>query len=309
MSNYTHDNLRRSSRIAEAKPYDNSNDNKTNDNKTDDEPISKSKTRKDNNKYFPEPLVDLYNKDVLFILIDIETTGFAYEKNRIIQLAAKVLGKDSKYSFNVYVKPVDDQVSDLIYELTGISQTFLNEVGVPFKQAYICFKNWIQQQINKNKQVVMIAHNGKQFDYDFITAEVARQFKIDSWTKDLGIHVLCDSLSILREDDAWIDIEHKPDAFSQKKLFDHLFQRDLNGQHNAIYDVQALEEILQHPYVDSWRSVGNKKQFLLNEPNLRLQKELELIKNNTKAQPTYFSERLLIKSRHYIIIKRPEIIT
>jgi DNA polymerase III epsilon subunit-like protein len=177
--------------------------------------------------------------------------------------------------FNAYVLPVGDTVSPFIAGLTGIEQSFLEAEGVPFEHAYIQFRDWMLAQRQGPtagaplRQLVLMAHNGKSFDYDFLTVEIERhqclaESAASSWPEEMQISAFVDSLLILRDEQAWLDKKYKPTSFAQGKLYKHLMHKDLENGHNAKYDILALEEIMLHPVVaETWRRVGNRMQFAL----------------------------------------------
>lgn len=224
------------------------------------------------------PIVDLSSDknapSPRVILLDLETTGLSSAQNRIIQIAAKVLG-DHNSMFNAYVLPVGDSVSPHIAQLTGIHQTFLQTEGVPFRQAYFSFRDWLHLQRkptsgSSEHPLVLIAHNGKSFDFDFLTVEVQRHNCLEGcaathWAEDARIDSFVDSLLILRKDEAWLKGVRKPASFAQGKLYKHLLGKELENGHNAMYDIRALEEILMHPTLaQSWLHIANKMQFRLS---------------------------------------------
>ena len=222
--------------------------------------------------YLSTPVVDLSlgSSDSVVVVMDLETTGLKHEEHRIIQIAAKALG-DGDDLFNAYVRPVGAEVSPFIAKLTGIEQAFLDEEGMPFSQAWAEFVQWMgnlkAEQRMQGKKVVMLAHNGRKFDYDFLAAEVDRHgclgVTFEDWAQEAQVDCFVDSLPILRETASWASARDKPKRFGQEVLYTHLFGTKPENGHNAIFDVLALEEILSHPKLnEGWRQVANRQQFL-----------------------------------------------
>lgn len=224
--------------------------------------------------FLPRPVADMSidSTEVITVILDLETTGLKHQDHRIIQIAAKVVGDDDGL-FNAYVKPQGAEVSQFIEDLTGIKQAFLDEEGMPFAEAWQRYSDWMQTLRSKygEKKVVVLAHNGRKFDYGFLTAEIVRHDCMASaemasrWDKETQVDCFVDSLTILRESNAWVSQSDKPPRFGQEALYKHLFGVKPTNGHNAVFDVLALEEILQHPKIaKSWREVANKQQFTLD---------------------------------------------
>ena len=217
-------------------------------------------------KFLSKPVVDFTKDEPKVVILDLETTGLKHQNNRIIQIAAKVLG-DENSMFNAYVNPVGDKISPFIAQLTGIEQAFVEEMGMPFEKAWLELKAWLLNE-SKDGHVVLLAHNGRRFDYDFITAEVQRHGcdsfdKDNSWLSDSGVSVCVDSLDILKNGDSWAPGE-KPAArsFSQTKLYVHVLGREPENSHNAMMDILQLEEILTHESISRrWINVANEMLF------------------------------------------------
>ena len=114
-----------------------------------------------------------------------------------------------------------------------------------------------QQEMNLENK--MKNYSGRNFDYNFIDAELNR-----SNFAPLNQHVTCllDSLDILRDKTLW-DVD-KPSSFSLGNLYRYIRAKELDNAHNAMFDVLALAEILESQRLkDKWRKVANNKQFLI----------------------------------------------
>ena len=79
------------------------------------------------------------------IFIDIETTGLIQDQTdynkypRIIQIAASLDWRDRKIIINNYIKPNGFSVPIEIEQLTGITNSFLIEFGIPIHEALLSF--------------------------------------------------------------------------------------------------------------------------------------------------------------------------
>lgn len=69
-----------------------------------------------------ETRLNLLEDDVMFVVLDVETTGLDDKSCHIIQLAAKVLGsEDENDLFSEYILPPIDRIPKKIEEITGIT--------------------------------------------------------------------------------------------------------------------------------------------------------------------------------------------
>jgi len=201
---------------------------------------------------------DLRVENCTFVLFDLETTGFNKTYNRIIQIAAKTFGKDDVY--NAYVLPVDSYVSEEIENLTGISQEFLNDNGMPIDRALVKFSQWLSELKDRDpdKEIVLVAHNALKFDIPFlryasslslsslssssssstIRTEIKRSSKAGDFLKG---HYVLDSLQVLKDGRLWTG--GKPASFSLPTIHKFLIKEEF-AAHNALEDVFALENVL-----------------------------------------------------------------
>ena len=120
------------------------------------------------------------------VIIDIETAGFDYKKNAVLELAAVTLTYNEEgqlvpdITYGYHVNPFPSSVLDVkALEFNGIDPNH------PFRFAKSehdvlkdLFKNvQVQQKIHHCKRAVMVAHNAA-FDMGFLQAMIARcEFK------------------------------------------------------------------------------------------------------------------------------------
>ena len=80
---------------------------------------------------------------------------------------------------------------------------------------------------NRGKKIVMLAHNGRKFDFDFLAAEVDRHqclgAPFQDWTHEAQVDCFVDSLPIVRDTASWAGSKDKPKRFGQEALYTHLF--------------------------------------------------------------------------------------
>lgn len=104
------------------------------------------------------------------VVYDIETTGLSLADSEITQLSAEKTYRDEKGNivvaekFNRYIK-IRGCVPREITTLTGITNEMLARDGVPVEQAMLEFEEFVGDSI-------LVAHNGKRFDSQFIAREM-----------------------------------------------------------------------------------------------------------------------------------------
>lgn len=207
-------------------------------------------------KYLDPVLIDL---DLCCVIaFDLETTGLCKKTNRIIQIAAKVVGDDTV--FNRYILPKDDQVSDFIESLTGISQSFVEEEGISLENALNDFVLWLQR-VGSRKPLILVAHNGRRFDVPFLAVEFSRISNF-TWIQDSNIIGFVDSYMVLKNVEAWTEFDCIPTSMRQESLYQFVTGKSAFNAHNAIADVSCLEEILEDDRLKhTWRIMARQNTF------------------------------------------------
>jgi DNA polymerase III epsilon subunit-like protein len=202
------------------------------------------------------------------VIVDLETTGFSPTNDRVIQLAAMVLPftgvevPDDMFTqdqFNAFVRPVGASISPTIERLTGISQSFVEEEGMEFREAWALFMEWTRA-LEGDGGTVLLAHNGRSFDFNFLQAELRRCGHDHSLSEE--VDVLVDTLHVLRDPSLWEGVLKAPKSFSLGSLYSHVTKAEALNSHNALFDVMALAKVLEDPELRmQWRRVANRKQF------------------------------------------------
>lgn len=258
----------------------------------------------------------------ILVIVDLETTGFSMNYDHIIQIAAVVsnpnintdlelqyhferqqslmVSDNNNYQSNVfeaYILPEPNYlISQKIESLTGITNNILQKRGLPFLEAWTRFQMWLSylSSSNSNKPIVIMAHNGKQFDIPFLHSELMRRNRHHNWASKSNILCFIDSLQLLRNESTfWNSNENdnitKPNSFALGNIYKYLFNEEMSNAHNALYDVNALHKIFEKSILkNQWRKAANKFQFSLlqsfeNENNSKLDalpKENDIIKDN-----------------------------
>jgi len=232
-----------------------------------------------------ENRLNLSEDDVMFVVLDVETTGLDDKTSHLIQLAGKVLGSDDDNDlFSQYILPPIDCIPTKIEELTGITDQFLRqggydkalnrEVGTAreFRQVYHDFQDFCIDRA-QGRSIVFVAHNAK-FDIRMINGELRRwRFSDDTDSApilgDLFASSL-DTLQLFRTSKFWSKSFPRPTSFSLGTLHEHVLEESISNSHNAVGDVLALERLLQSDIFKGWQSLATRIQVPI--PNVKVEK-------------------------------------
>lgn len=226
-----------------------------------------------------EKRLNLIDEDVLFVVLDCETTGLDDKSCHVIQLAAKVLGSDDDDDlFSEYILPPIDRIPLQIEEMTGITDEFLRNGGYDqalgkergmaraFRDVYFDFQTFCNERAN-GRSIVLIAHNAG-FDVRMINGEL-RRWRFSEHAESapvLGQTFSCylDTLQLFRHQTWWRTnyargpSPPRPSSFSLSGLYSHIFNESITNSHNAVGDIKALERLLlSKPFV-GWKTIANE---------------------------------------------------
>ena len=153
---------------------------------------SESSTKKQQPSPVP-PRISL--KQCLYLVLDLETTGLSRSNCHIIEIGAEILDPSGipieDGSYTSLVRP-PTPIPQLIVELTGITQAKV-EKARPFNlvmNEFFAFiddkmKDFKQQYTSEIRNIIIVAHNGKRFDFPFILDELKRNDMLDIFAIDM----------------------------------------------------------------------------------------------------------------------------
>ncbi|KAF3596311.1 hypothetical protein DY000_02025943 [Brassica cretica] len=186
------------------------------------------------------------NKDLsnllTVIVSDLETTGLHRVKERIIEIAAQDLAGGENSTFQSLINP---GVPILNASIHGIRNDMVCRPEVPRMEEMIpIFLRYVQSRQKPGGYVMIVAHNGKTFDFQFLINEFNRcSYEIPhNW-------LFFDSLPLARESMKSVDATVKPKA-SLSALGDYYNLTRDGDAHRALSDVLLLSQVFQRLTID-----------------------------------------------------------
>ncbi|KAJ3683652.1 hypothetical protein LUZ60_013879 [Juncus effusus] len=105
-----------------------------------------------------------------FLVLDLETTGFNRETHRIIEVAIRDCSGGDNSTFESLVNPKRFFTNSHIH---GITSRMVNRPNVPtLKELIPILLEFVKSRRIQGKPVVLIAHNGKSFDFPFLKIQM-----------------------------------------------------------------------------------------------------------------------------------------
>mmetsp|Transcript_269 Transcript_269/g.499 ORF Transcript_269/g.499 Transcript_269/m.499 type:complete len:271 (-) Transcript_269:312-1124(-) len=225
------------------------------------------------NKADVQQIVNSSEDGILYMVLDVETTGLDYQSSHIIQLAAKELGSDNEDIFSEYILPPIDKIPSKIVKLTGITDDFLRNGGHDmslgiqrgparsFREVFSDFHSFCREKA-RGRQICLIAHNAR-FDIGMLESELRRCRNEVGDAKSLH-HVFDMSLDtnrLFRVQEFWRSRRNKPtlpkpESFALSALHLHVFNDSFEDSHNAVGDIKALERLLLSEQFNGWERVS-----------------------------------------------------
>jgi len=177
----------------------------------------------------------------MIVYFDLETTGLNVNVDRIIQIGSA--SEDGKEFCTLVDTP--RPISPKSEEITGITMELLK--GQPtIREALLMWFEWLRNL--GQEQIVLVAHNGKSFDFPLLQNEMKRTYlTLPSFAR---FHFV-DSLPWAR-----IHFMNECKSFSLANLFKYVCPDSQFQAHNALQDCLALRKVVEHKL--------QSKTFLIN---------------------------------------------
>ncbi|EOA21136.1 hypothetical protein CARUB_v10001480mg [Capsella rubella] len=184
------------------------------------------------------------------IVADLETTGLSRVKERIIEIAAQDIAGGEYSTFQTLVNPGDVPLTNT--HIHGIRNDMVRRPEVPKMEELIpIFLRYVESRQKPGGYVMLVAHNGKTFDFQFLINEFNRcSYEIPhNW-------LLLDSLPLARENMKSLEPTVKPKATLQA-LADHYSLSRTGDAHRALSDVLLLSQVFQKLTIDLKLSISD----------------------------------------------------
>lgn len=213
----------------------------------------------------------------VFIIFDLETTGFSSTSDDIIELSADVTGRDGvpleDGGFNRLVNP-RRTIPTIVTELTGITDEMVSNEDT-FDVAGGDFINFLLNTIDKHSEtnlvehLVLTAHNGNRFDIPFLLSSFTKH-QVAGWemlSTKYKIFKL-DTMLLAKHAVQVCNLQRIPDRYRLSDLYQYVSGRELGDDaHRARADVDATGTVLRYaPFFACCRSVA---QVLQHTPTVQ----------------------------------------
>lgn len=182
----------------------------------------------------------------MILVFDFETTSLEISTLEVSQFAYTILNNEFKAIENksFYVKANIDDTS-IASQLTGIKYSFLQEHGKTQEEFLIELKEVY------NKSDVLVAHNGKKFDFlilnRLLNVNCENEKKLIDTITDLSFLSIQDAENYKQENDFYKQNEIKKDYNKLRHLAQEILEIHIkkDTMHDASVDVFYLTSILQ----------------------------------------------------------------
>ena len=191
---------------------------------------------------------------VLYVVLDIETTGRSKEKNEVIEVAGLILDSSGMEiedaNTSDLVKP-NRPIPTYITELTTITNDDVS-MALSFPEVADKFIRFISEQADNKgnvEQIILVGHNAKGFDIPFLVHQLNVHGMSGRLFEDKRIRYGIDTLQLARKGIKEADKTKigTPTAYNLPTLFQFVSGRLPSESHRAMADVKATATVFRFP--------------------------------------------------------------
>jgi DNA polymerase III epsilon subunit-like protein len=190
----------------------------------------------------------------IYVVFDLETTGFSKERNFIIEIAAEILDHHGNSvenaTFSSFVKPpcsIPTYISDItgIYDDDVKSFPTFHTVGTDFVRFIVENKSlWEETHFLSCDSIVFVAHNGKRFDVPFLFNHMKRH-QVEEFDQLRDLSLVLDTMELAKKTVQKLSLPI-PDSYKLSSLYYYITNTTLAGAHRAHVDVSATVELFRY---------------------------------------------------------------
>lgn len=176
----------------------------------------------------------------VYVSIDLETTGFSFINNEIIQIGAVAFDDDLAECghFEVLVKP-SGRLPSKITQLTGITEAAITTAGLEPKVAW---QRWRTFLLGLKRSVVFVGYNVIKFDLPFM---IMLGLRVEQRFDALPFLGVVDYLTVLRT--LQRGGAPLPRSLKLGQVYRFFVGEELTEAHSALADARAVLTLLRHP--------------------------------------------------------------
>jgi DNA polymerase III epsilon subunit-like protein len=192
-------------------------------------------------------------ENVIYVVFDLETTGFNRQRNEIIELSAIILDRNvimiEDATFSHLIKP-RHPIPRLITDLPSITNEDVS-TAEPFPQVAGSFVRFMQQHANESdhtpiEHIILAGHNSQVFDIPFFVAQLRNHNLEEDLFGDNRFGFALDSMRIAKDSVRKRICTDVPTKYNLKDLFEFVSGQVFETGHRAYEDVKATITILRH---------------------------------------------------------------
>jgi len=216
---------------------------------------------------------------ILYVIIDLETTGLSHRCHEIIEIAAKILDPNGiqleDANFVELIKP-STPIPATATAVHGITNEMLKDAPLfpVVARAFVEFMTRVASDFTKETSVpveaiILVAYNGERFDLPFLVKEMEKHNLLHHLKDDPRFGLAIDPLKMAKT--ILPSESNFPSKFSLSTVYQFITRRAPASNHRAMADVLSTVEVFRHffakrrPYI--FQFMARREETALTLPD------------------------------------------